>query len=153
MMSGPSSSLRESVGFRPRTGLGFGYLDLLQRRRQRLLASHVNEIAYGHIKDFCKSVQSIQPRIPFAAFQLSQKPGCDGVGGDVELRQAAKPTSFPYIVTDEFSKSREIHAVQATRSRPLVSVHYRDDNTCLEGKASPIISMTGRRRDHRSHEL
>jgi len=130
MTSGSSSLLREPVRLRPRTRLWLGNLSLPQRRRQRLLTSHVYEIAYGHIKGFCKSVQGIQPRIPFTAFQLSQKPGCDGIGGHIELRQPAKPASFPYIVPDQPSESREIHVLQAIRSRPLVSVHYRDDNAC-----------------------
>jgi len=141
MTSGPSPLLWESVRLWPRPWLGFGNLNLPQRRGQRLLASHVYEIAHGHLKDFCKSVQGVQPRIPFTTFQLSQKPGCNGVGGHIELRQAAKPASFPHIVANEFSKSREIHAIQATRNRPLVSVHYRDDFSCRSHGVEVIFDV------------
>ncbi len=65
-----------------------------------------------------------------ATLKLSQQTRRNHVGGYVELRKPAKPACFPYIVPNELTESREIHAIQATRSRPLVSAHYRDDNAC-----------------------
>ncbi len=130
MTSGPSSFLREPVRSWSWARLWLGNLNLSKRRRQRLLASHIYQITHGHVEDCCDSVQGIQSRIPFTTFQLSQKPGCDGVGSHIQLSEPAKPASFPYIVPDQPSESREIHVFQATRSRPLVSVHYRDDNAC-----------------------
>jgi len=82
---------------------------LPQRRLQGSLVAGLHKVANANTEALRQEPERLERRISHAPLQLGKQSWCDHVVRSLNLCEPLEPPSPPYIGSDEFSKSAEIH--------------------------------------------